>query len=300
MPGLDVSGVTKRFGEREVLRGLDLNVRPGQTYGLLGSNGAGKTTAMNIITGLLDQDEGTVTLDGAPLDADARAVVGVVPQEVALYHHLTCRENLRFFGSIYRLRGTALGRRVDAVIELCQLDEYADTPVSSLSGGWRHRVNIAVGMVHQPKVLLLDEPTTGQDIEARYRLWSVIRSLRDQGTAVLLSTHMMEEAEAVCDRVGILHQGRIEREGTLDELYATIPAAEMAEVETDDPSALERRAGELGLGLRRYGGKLTVLLPERSTLSDVVARLGRVPIRSLALRPVALQHVFFDVVGSRV
>ncbi len=284
MPGLDVSGVTKRFGEREVLRGLDLNVRPGQTYGLLGSNGAGKTTAMNIITGLLDQDEGTVTLDGAPLDADARAVVGVVPQEVALYHHLTCRENLRFFGSIYRLRSSALGRRVDAVIELCQLDEYADTPVSSLSGGWRHRVNIAVGMVHQPKVLLLDEPT----------------SLRDQGTAVLLSTHMMEEAEAVCDRVGILHQGRIEREGTLDELYATIPAAEMAEVETDDPSALERRAGELGLGLRRYGGKLTVLLPERSTLSDVVARLGRVPIRSLALRPVALQHVFFDVVGSRV
>lgn len=299
MPKLDVSGVTKRFGEREVLRGLDLDVQPGRTYGLLGSNGAGKTTAMNIITGLLVQDEGTVTLDGAPLDAAARAVVGVVPQAVALYHHLTCRENLRFFGSIYRLRGTALDQRVDAVIELCQLVEYADTPVSSLSGGWRQRVNIAVGMVHQPKVLLLDEPTTGQDIEARYRLWSVIRSLRDQDTAVLLSTHMMEEAEAVCDRVGILHGGRIERQGTLEELYATIPAREMAEVETDDPSALERRARELGLGLRRYGGKLTLLLPERSTLSNVAARLGQVPIRSLALRPVGLEHVFFDVVGSR-
>lgn len=299
MPGLEVSGLTKRFGEREVLRGLDLNVQPGQTYGLLGSNGAGKTTAMNIITGLLAQDTGRVTLDGAPLDAGARGMVGVVPQEVALYPHLTCRENLRFFGSLYRLRGTALGRRVDAVVELCQLGEYADTPVSSLSGGWRHRINIAAGMVHQPKVLLLDEPTTGQDIEARYMLWSVIRSLRDQDTAVLLTTHMMEEAEAVCDRVGILHRGRIERDGTLYELYATIPAAELAEVETDDPPAVERRVGELGLGLRRYGGKLTVLLPERSTLSDVVARLGRVPIRSMALRPVRLQHVFFDVVGSR-
>jgi len=299
MPGLEARRVTKRFGEREVLRDLSLNVQPGHVYGLLGSNGAGKTTAINIITGLLAQDDGTVTLDDTPVDTAARCVLGMVPQEVAVYHHLTCRENLRFFGSLYRIRRHELDSRVGEVITLCQLDDYADTAVSALSGGWQHRLNLAVGIVHRPKVLLLDEPTTGQDIEARHTLWRVIASLRDQGTAIMLTTHMMEEAESVCHTVGILHRGCIEREGTLDQLYATIPAAELAEIETDDEPALERRVEELGLGLRHYGGKLTILLPSRTTLSDVVARLGRVPIKSLALRPVGLQHVFFDVMQTR-
>jgi len=142
---------------------------------------------------------------------------------------------------------------------------------------------------------LLDEPTTGQDLEARYALWRVIASLRASGAAILLTTHMMEEAEAVCQKIGILHRGRIAREGALPQRCATVPAIELAAIETDDAPALQGRMDEIGLGVRRYGGRLTLLLPERSTISELVARLGNVPIRSLALRPVGLQHVFFDV-----
>jgi ABC-2 type transport system ATP-binding protein len=295
MARLEVRKLTKRFGERQALRGVNLEIRAGQVYGLLGSNGAGKTTALNIIAGLLTPDGGVVRVDDAPLTMRTKRFLGVVPQEIAVYQHLTCDENLRFFASLYGLRGDRLSERVEITIRLCQLEEYRDAPVSVLSGGWQHRVNLAVGIVHAPKLLLLDEPTTGQDLEARYILWDAIGSLRDQGTAVLLTTHMMEEAEAVCQTVGILHGGRIVREGTLAELYATIPAAELAEIETDDVDALRGRTAELGLSLRRYGGRWSLLLPARSTLPRLASQLESVPIRSLALRPVGLQHVFFDV-----
>ena len=294
MSGLAVYDLTKRFGERQVLHGVDFEVRSGEVYGLLGSNGAGKSTVLNIIAGLLAANGGGVTINGHSDPRIASRSLGVVPQEASIYPHLTCSENLRFFGSLYGLRGKALAERVEATIHLCQLEEYRNDPVSVLSGGWQHRLNLAVGIVHGPEVLLLDEPTTGQDIEARYALWEVIRSLRDRGTSVLLTTHIMEEAEAVCQRVGILHRGRIVREGSLADLYRTVPAAEMAEVETDDEPTLRGRTEELGLDLKEYGGRLTLLLPEPSTLTEVVTMLGSVPVRSLALRPVGLQHVFFD------
>ncbi len=291
------------FGRRRVLQGLDLTVSEGEVYGLLGNNGAGKSTAINILTGLLEADAGEAHLRGGPLTRAMRTWMGVAPQEIALYPHLTCRENLLFFAGVYRLRGTERRRRVDDVIRVMELDEHSRTPVAALSGGWQRRLNLAVAIVHDPRVLILDEPTAGLDIETRHNLWASIRRFAREGTSVLLTTHMLDEAEILCDRVGILHSGRIVREGTVDELRQSVAAAELAEVEAEDDEALLSRARSLGIPTRRYGGQLTLLLPSPTGLAELVRRLDGLAVRSVRIRPVGLTQVFLEatrpeVVGS--
>ena len=285
----------KSFGNRRVLAGLDRSVRAGEVYGLLGNNGAGKSTAINILTGLLRSDAGEVSVGGRPPSAEIRTVIGVAPQEIALYQHLTCRENLRFFGGVYRLRGSRLKQQVDRVIQTLDLSEYGDAPVFTMSGGWQRRVNLAVAIVHAPKVVILDEPTAGLDVQARYELWEFVRLLRSGGTTILLTTHMMDEAEALCDRVGILHGGRVLREGSVDALRREIPGAELAEVDVEDTALLLSRAEALGMSVRRYGGRLTLLLPAKTTLADLIGRFEGVPLRSVTLRAVGLHQVFLEL-----
>ena len=294
MDRITICGLEKSFGSRQVLKGLDLRVAAGEVYGLLGDNGAGKSTAINVLTGLLRPDAGDARVNGDLMSSGGRKQVGVAPQEAALYPHLTSTENLRFFAGVNRLRGRARQERVAHVIRVLGLQEYADTAVSALSGGWRRRLNLAVAIVHSPTVLILDEPTAGLDVQTRYQLWDLIRGFAGQGMAVLLTTHMLDEAEALCHRVGILHGGRIVREGTVDALQRCVPAAELAEVEAEDETALLDRARALGLSTRRYGGRLTLLLPRRVTLTEVVHDLDPVPVRSVRLCPVGLSHVFLE------
>jgi ABC-2 type transport system ATP-binding protein len=288
-------GTEKSFGTRRVLAGLDLVVQAGEVYGLLGNNGAGKSTTINILTGLLRSDVGEVSVAGRPPSAEVRTLIGVAPQEIALYQHLTLRENLRFFGGVYRLHGSTLKQQVDRVIHTLDLSEYRDAPVSTMSGGWQRRVNLAVAIVHAPKVVILDEPTAGLDVQARYELWEFVRLLRSGGTTILLTTHMMDEAEALCDRVGILHGGRVLREGSVDALRREIPAAELAEVDVEDIALLLSRASALGMSVRRYGGRLTLLLPAKTTLADLIGQFEEVPLRSVSLRPVGLHQVFLEL-----
>ena len=285
----------KSFGDRRVLAGLDLAVQEGEVYGLLGNNGAGKSTAINILTGLIASDAGDVSVAGRPPSAEIRALIGVAPQEIALYQNLTCKENLQFFGGVHRLRGARLKQQVDHVVQTLDLSEYGDAPVSTMSGGWQRRVNLAVAIVHAPVIVILDEPTAGLDVQARYQLWEFVRTLRREGTTVLLTTHMMDEAEALCDRVGILHDGRVLREGSVDALCRVVPAAELAEVEVEDLALLLSRANTLGIPVRRYGGRLTLLLPAKTTLGDLIGQFQRVPIRSIALKPVGLHQVFLEL-----
>lgn len=298
MTMITLRGLEMSFGSRRVLRGLDLTVGGGEVYGLLGNNGAGKSTAINILTGLLEADAGEAQLGGGPLTPATRMGMGVAPQEIALYPHLTCRENLRFFAGVYRLRGSERRRRVEDVIRVMELGEHSSTPVAALSGGWQRRLNLAVAIVHGPRVLILDEPTAGLDIETRQNLWASIRRFAREGTSILLTTHMLDEAEMLCDRVGILHAGRIVREGTVDELRKSVPAAELAEVEAEDDRALLSRARSLGISTRRYGGRLTLLLPARTSLATLVRRLDGVSVRSVRLRPVGLTQVFLEATRS--
>ncbi|MFD8496376.1 ABC transporter ATP-binding protein [Amycolatopsis sp. NPDC059657] len=222
---LAATGLTKWFGERLAVADVGFAVAAGETYGLLGPNGAGKTTTIRMVCGLLGPDAGTVTIGGLPMSRSstgAKALVGYVPQDIALYPDLTARENLRFFGKLYRLRGKLLAERVDEVLDLIGLTDRAGEKVESFSGGMRRRLNIGAGLLHRPTLLVLDEPTVGVDPQSRHAILESVRNFGAAGMAVLYTTHYMEEAERLCDRVGIIDQGRLIAEGTRRELVARL------------------------------------------------------------------------------
>jgi len=291
---LQVSGLRKRFGSREVLGDVGFSVRAGQVYGLLGANGSGKTTTMNIIGGLLDPDAGTVTVAGDGSARSRRRHLGIAPQEIALYPSLTCDEHLRFFARLYSLTPREGHTAIAAVIGHLGLGPYRQARAVTLSGGWKRRLNLAVALVHEPRVVLLDEPTAGLDVEGQQLVWQHVRRLAARGAAVLLSTHLLDEAEQLCHRLGILVNGRIVAQGSLTELCRLVPAVEVATVECGNEELLRARAAELGIQVRTYAGGLSLLLRERTTVAALAERLGNVGLRSLALHPVSLIHVFLE------
>jgi ABC-2 type transport system ATP-binding protein len=229
---LDVAGLAKRFGERAAVDGVTFSLRAGEIYGLLGPNGAGKTTTMKIVCGLLAPDAGTVTVQGRSVahDREVRGAIGYVPQDVALYPDLTARENLGFLGSLYGLRGRSLAARVDDVLEATDLSDRAGTRVDAYSGGMKRRLNIAAGLINQPRLLVLDEPTVGVDPQSRHAILEHVQALGREGLAVVYATHYMEEAERVCSRVGIIDRGRIIAEGTRRELVAQVAEQDRIEL----------------------------------------------------------------------
>lgn len=292
---IEVQNLRKSFDGKTALDGLTFSVGRGEVYGLLGPNGAGKTTAINILCTLTDADAGTVTIDGSLVSALTKNLIGVVPQEISVYRDLTCKENLVFFASIYGLQRSQGIARAEELIRLFRLEEYANIEVSKLSGGWQRRVNIAVALVHSPSVLILDEPTAGLDIEARFELWRLIEHLRSTGVTILLTTHLLEEAEKLCSRIGIVQKGRIVAEGSLDELRAIIPAKQLAVVVTEEEAMFRRKASSFGWECRTYGDKLTLCLPERFPLKAIVEKFSDVTLSSVTLREIGLEHVYLEV-----
>jgi ABC-2 type transport system ATP-binding protein len=248
-PVLWCKDLRKRFKERLAVDGVGFGVAPGETYGLLGPNGAGKTTTISMICGLLRRDGGEVTVAGASLDDDpgqVKAAIGYVPQDVALYPDLSGLENLRFWGRMYGLAGRDLAERVEATLEVVGLTERAGDKVGDYSGGMQRRLNIAAGMLHRPRLLVLDEPTVGVDPQSRNAILSNVEALGGQGIAVLYTTHYMEEAERLCDRVGIIDQGRLIAEGTRRELVARVGERDRIELAaTGDLAALATVAARL-------------------------------------------------------
>ena len=218
-------GLVRRFGGRVAVDHVSFRIAPGETYGLLGPNGAGKTTTISMLSGILAADAGTVTLGGQPISTSSspgKHLLGLVPQNIALFDDLSARENLRFFGGLHGLRGKHLDRRIDATLELVGLADRADDRIDTYSGGMQRRANIAVGLLHEPHLLVLDEPTVGVDPQSRNQILESVERLSAEGLAVLYTTHYMEEAERLCDRVGIIDSGRLVAEGTRRELVARI------------------------------------------------------------------------------
>ena len=243
---LVLAGVRKRYGTRTAVDGLSLAVRRGEIFGLLGPNGAGKTTTVGLAIGLLVPDEGTVDVAGlgSPRDPAVRARIGLAPQALALYDALTGQENVAFFGSVYGLSGARLAERVAAAIEFVGLTDRRRDRVATYSGGMKRRLNLAVALVHDPELLLLDEPTVGVDPQSRNLIFENVRHLREAGKTIVYTTHYMEEAERLCDRVGIVDNGRLLALGTVPELVAAHggrpelvadTGGEEVRVETDDP-----------------------------------------------------------------
>ncbi len=224
MSAVRVSGLRKRFGAFEALRGMDLEVEPGVIYGLVGPNGAGKTTLFRILVGLMRADAGEVTVLGAPPgDRLARARTGYMTQSEALYGDLSAAANVRFFARLFGLRGEALDAAVAAALERVELTDRADHRVRELSGGMRRRVSLACATVHGPKLLLLDEPTVGVDPELRLKFWADFKEWTAAGTTLLISTHHIEETRH-CDRLGFLRAGAMLAEGPPAELLEAVGA----------------------------------------------------------------------------
>ena len=218
---LCIDSVVKRFGELTAVAGISLDVQERTCLGLLGPNGAGKSTLIRSIAGRIRLDSGSIQVFGQPANsAAARAELGWAPQELALYPLLTCRENLEAFGQYQGLRGKALRSAVQWCLEWAALTDRADTTEKTLSGGMRRRLNMAAGLIHRPRLVLLDEPTAGVDPQARNRIFEMVEALRSEGATVIYTTHYMEEAERLCDRIAIVDHGRVIALGSKEELVA--------------------------------------------------------------------------------
>lgn len=220
-PVLVAEDLVRHFGEITAVDGVSFRIFPGETYGLLGPNGAGKTTTISMVSGLIPADGGAVRVLGEPAGPSRVAVkrhIGLVPQELAIYPELSGRENLAFFGRLQGLRGRDLEGRVSEVLELIGLTDRAKDPTKEYSGGMKRRLNIGIGLLHKPTLLILDEPTVGVDPQSRNAILESVEALSVEGMAVLYTTHYMEEAERLCDRIGIIDSGRLQAEGTRNEL----------------------------------------------------------------------------------
>ena len=220
---IQATDLRKRYGTVQALDGVSFSVAPGEVYGLLGPNGAGKTTCLSLLVGALGADSGEVRIgsDGDPRVPEVRRRIGYAPQALAIYDDLTGAENVSFFGRLYGLSGTTLKGRTDAVLELVGLADRRGDRVSAYSGGMKRRLNLACALVHDPPVLLLDEPTVGVDPQSRNLIFDRIESLKQAGRTVIYTTHYMEEAQRLCDRIAIVDHGRTLAEGDLESLLAT-------------------------------------------------------------------------------
>ena len=295
---LNIENLNKSYGRRQVLQNLSLHIQTGEIYGLLGPNGAGKTTTINILCNLLKADSGTIQINHQPVSEATKLLLGIAPQENLLYKTLSCEENLNFYARIYGLKPQERQQQVQSTLAAVNLLERAKSPVETLSGGMQRRLNIAVALVHRPKLVILDEPTTGLDIEARYEIWELINDLKSKGITVLLTTHLLDEAERLCQRIGILKGGKIVAEGSLAQLQQMIAAQEIVVLQTPEEQSAIARAKKLGFTHRRYGNELAFWLPQKLELKEIIDYFEGIPIDSIALQPVRLEHIYVEVTSS--
>jgi ABC-2 type transport system ATP-binding protein len=238
---LELKNLTKRYGERVAVDRLSLSVKRGERFGLLGPNGAGKTTTISMLVGALKPDSGEILFNGEPLSGECdplKRKIGYVPQELALYEDLTAAENLRFFGAVYGLGGAKLTARVEYGLEVAGLTDRAKSRVRAYSGGMKRRLNLAAALLHEPELLVLDEPTVGVDPQSRNAIFEALEKLATEGITLLYTTHYMEEVERLCERIAIMDQGQIVAEGTQAELRELLPTAQKRAITLEADEAL--------------------------------------------------------------
>jgi ABC-2 type transport system ATP-binding protein len=302
---LKVQGLTKAFGAIQAVDHVSFEVQPGQSYGLLGPNGAGKTTTISMICGLLQADAGDVLVAGTPFGSDpqrAKRRMGVVPQELAIYEELTGRENLEFWGRLAGLSAAEARARGTELLEALSLTERAGDAVKTYSGGMKRRINLGCALLHRPQLLLLDEPTVGIDPQARLNILEFIRRLRGSGTAILYTTHYLEEAETLCERIGIIDHGRLLVEGTLAELQDRLGGDRLFVIEGD----LQKAAPEAWDGfsrrfrvIQKTDRQMVVAAIGARDPSECLKDLLALPIRveNVTLKRPSLNDVFLQLTG---
>jgi ABC-2 type transport system ATP-binding protein len=273
---LTLSNVRKSYGKIVAVDGLSLSIRKGELFGLLGPNGAGKSTSVSLAVGLLAPEAGSVTIEGHgdPQSPAVRQAIGVAPQALALYDNLTAEENLRFFGEVYGLEGAQLAERVKWCLDFVGLTDRKSDRVISYSGGMKRRLNIAAAVIHDPELILLDEPTVGVDPQSRNKIFESIEQLHRDGRTIIYTTHYMEEAERLCDRIAIVDAGKLLALGTLNDLLATHGGPPTLMVKSNGAEQRLQTANPLA-ELNRIAAVSTIdaFQMERPTLEQVFLRL---------------------------
>jgi ABC-2 type transport system ATP-binding protein len=304
---LSVTEARKSFGAVKALDGASLDLRQGELLALLGPNGAGKTTLIRAIAGRVRLDAGEISLFGQPAGSGRTAPeLGIVPQEIALYPLLTARENLSAFGELHGLAGTDLRRQVDWALDRAGLADRASEPIKQFSGGMKRRLNIACGVLHRPRIVLLDEPTVGVDPQSRDRIYDMLSDLANEGVSLLLTTHHLEEAEARCSRTVIIDHGRVIAQGTLAELVdQTVGRHRMVTLRLDAPlpdgQTLVREPDTIvdASDATRLRTRLFDVASELPVLLDRVRRTGR-SVEDVDVRGPSLQAVFIHLTGREL
>jgi ABC-2 type transport system ATP-binding protein len=306
-PLLRCENLVRRYRDRVAVAGVGFDIARGEVYGLLGPNGAGKTTTISMVAGILRPDAGSILVEGLPVTTGAglaKQLIGLVPQDIALYPDLSAVENLQFFGRLQNLDGSRLQQRIDAVLEVVGLADRAHDRIDDYSGGMKRRANIAVGLLHQPHLLILDEPTVGVDPQSRNQILESIETLGGEGLSVLYTTHYMEEAERLCDRVGIIDAGKIVAEGTRRELVALVGAHDRVHVSVSgDAAALAARCRTIAgvIEVHQTDSRLEIVSDDAGrVLAPVVeaADVEGVAVTGVDVREPDLEAVFLHLTGK--
>lgn len=302
---LIAAGLEKRFGDLKAVDGVSFTIARGETYGLLGPNGAGKTTSISMIAGLLERDSGTVEVAGEPISTRStrgKAEIGLVPQDLAIYPDLTARENLWFFGRLYEIEKKALTSRIDEILTVIGLSDRADDLTKEFSGGMKRRLNIGIGLLHKPSLLILDEPTVGVDPQSRNAILESVETLSAEGMAVLYTTHYMEEAERLCDRVGIIDEGRIKAEGTRRDLVSLLGQQDKVTITGELAGVNDGLAALTGVGgVSGSDHRIEILVDDAtSTLPELLARVAATGanITGVEVSEPNLEAVFLHLTGK--
>lgn len=304
---LAVDQLVKQFGTRTAVGGVSFQIQRGEAVGLLGPNGAGKTTTLSMLAGLVTPDSGTVFIQGSSLKGDAdpaKRSLGLATQELALYEELSATENLDFFGALYGLHGGKLQKAQQDVLAFTGLSDRSREPVRGFSGGMKRRLNLAVALLHDPEILLLDEPTVGVDPQSRNALLESIDTLRQRGKTIVYTTHYMEEVERLCSRVIIIDEGRVRADAPVAILKAQLGQGIRLELGIDDTDRARAHAllsnHAAVVSLEDIPSGLRVALPDvdRAAIILQVLGSGQVPVHSLATRQPSLEDVFLQLTGK--
>ena len=303
---IQVTNLHRAFGEIKAVQGVSFDVQSGEIFGLLGPNGAGKTTTISMLATLLRPDEGDAFVMGHSIRRDpmaVKSVLGVVPQEIALYEDLSARENLTFWGKKYGLRGAGLRQRVNEVLELIGLSDRANGRVGTFSGGMKRRVNIGVALLHKPEVIYMDEPTAGIDPQSRRNILDSVVTLKNQGMTVLYTTHYMEEAQELCNHIAIMDHGRVMACGTHEELVRLVGEQTRIDLTLNVEAGRVLEAWRAVEGVSRVStenGQITVLVEDSNAvlprLFEAATRLST-RITSVDIREPNLEAVFLHLTG---
>ena len=305
---LEIQNLVKKYGDFSAVKGISFDIKDGEIFSLLGPNGAGKTTTISMLSTLYTPTSGDATIGGHSITKDPMAVkrvIGVVPQDLALYEDLTARENLLFWGQMYGLNGKALNGRVDEVLEQIGLTDKAKNRVKTYSGGMKRRVNIGVGLLHKPRLLFMDEPTVGIDPQSRRAILDTVKDLNKQGMTVLYTTHYMEEAQELSDRVGIIDHGELIALGTQDELTKQVGQTDTLILhigENEDPEALAASLKGMKdvFEANATDHQISIITPQaENILASVVSKATErgIKIRSMDIREPNLEAVFLHLTG---